>query len=161
MAASAPPRLREAEREQLARNSRELIDGAQRNDAAAVRRLLRAGMQPDTADAFGETALRWAATRAHDEVARVLLAHGARPDQADRAGWTPLMWAASYMYSQSAVLRQLLECGASPTGTSHAGKTPLELAKLKGKARAAALLEAARRRRCLWISWRCNRSHRR
>ena len=59
MAAAAPPRLSEQELARLARDSRELIAAAQRGDADAVRRQLTSGVHPDTADPFGETALRW------------------------------------------------------------------------------------------------------
>jgi ankyrin repeat protein len=98
----------------------DLVTAAQHGDAAAVRLALRSGTHADTADDFGETALRWAATGGHGEVTRALLEGGAWLDKADRAGWTPVMWAASY--GESAVLRILLEHGASARGTSNAGK---------------------------------------
>ncbi|HXD49783.1 MAG TPA: ankyrin repeat domain-containing protein [Gemmatimonadaceae bacterium] len=73
---------------------RVLVESVQANDAAAVRRLLRAGW-PTAAHASGQaTALHWASYRGNAEIVRDLLASHAGVDaREDRFGGTPLGWA--------------------------------------------------------------------
>lgn len=59
-----------------------------------LRALLSAGLDPDTRDRRGRTALHAAATRAQVELSRHLLAGGADVNAADAGGRTPLMLAA-------------------------------------------------------------------
>ncbi|MFF0743504.1 ankyrin repeat domain-containing protein [Streptomyces sp. NPDC004111] len=59
-----------------------------------ARALLAAGARPDLREAYGFTALVWAAGRGHAGVAEVLLAHGADPDLPGPSGEPPLVLAA-------------------------------------------------------------------
>ncbi|MFI2782174.1 ankyrin repeat domain-containing protein [Streptomyces sp. ALB3] len=56
--------------------------------------LLAGGAEPDLAEEFGFTALRWAAGLGHAGVAEMLLAHGADPDLPGPQGEVPLVVAA-------------------------------------------------------------------
>jgi hypothetical protein len=67
-----------------------LVAAAGAGDVEAVLRLLRAGDDPRTANAWGWTALHEAVARGHAEIAAALLAYGARPEAADRWGHAAL-----------------------------------------------------------------------
>jgi len=73
---------------------RVLVESVQANDAAAVRRLARAGWSTAAPASGQATALHWAAYRGNAEIVRDLLASRAAVDaREDRFGGTPLGWA--------------------------------------------------------------------
>ena len=72
-----------------------LAAAAKKQDAAAVRSLLRQRVDVDAADAEGMTALHWAAHCNDLGTVRLLLAAGAKANAANRYGVTPLHEAAT------------------------------------------------------------------
>ena len=81
------------------------------NGLEEVRTLLEAGVNVDSRDATGRTALMAAAKHRRTEVAEVLLDHGADPALVDSRGWTALT-VASTERSGSDMVRTLLARGA-------------------------------------------------
>jgi ankyrin repeat protein len=102
-----------------AASANELWEAARRGDAAAVRRILDAGVDVNTPFRYGATALSYACDRGHLEVVRVLLERGARVDVEDSFyGATPLDWASSpaaggVTDAHVEIVRLLLQHGAS------------------------------------------------
>jgi ankyrin repeat protein len=116
-----------------------VADAARRGDAEAVRTLLERGVDVQTAQADGMTALHWAAMRSDLELAETLIYAGANLDAATRIGQhTPLHVASRT--GQSDVVRALLEAGSDPHATTTSGATPLHLAAQAGSAEAVAAL---------------------
>ena len=70
-----------------------LVDAARRNDADAVRVLLKQGVDVNARHADGATALLWATHWNDFETVDLLIAAGARINAADDHGVTPLMLA--------------------------------------------------------------------
>ena len=68
-----------------------LIEAAKRNDVALVKQLIGRGVYVDGVDnAWGRSALYWAAREGFVECAKVLLEANAEVSKADNVGWTPL-----------------------------------------------------------------------
>ena len=68
-----------------------LIDAARKNDVALVRQLIGRGVYVDGVDnAWGRSALYWAAREGFVECAKVLLEANAEVSKADNVGWTAL-----------------------------------------------------------------------
>jgi ankyrin repeat protein len=67
---------------------------ALRRDPRFVMFLLQQdGVQIDTSNRYGETALHWAVKADREQVVSLLLASGAQPDSADSEGASPIDWA--------------------------------------------------------------------
>ena len=109
---------------------RRLVDAAAGQDAGAVRALLRAGVDVDTARADGATALLWAAHWDDLATVELLLRAGADPNAADDHGVTPLMRASENASVDTA--RALLEAGADPNAAQESGLTALMIAARTG-----------------------------
>ena len=118
-----------------------LADAAKRQDAAALRALLRDGADVDRAQGDGATALHWAAYRDDVETVRLLLASGAAVDPANVLGVTPLWLAANN--GSPAVVEALLAAGADAKLALPSGETPLMTASRTGSAPALRALLAA------------------
>ncbi|KAI8471869.1 MAG: ankyrin repeat-containing domain protein [Monoraphidium minutum] len=101
----------------------ELVDAASRGDAAAARRLLRAGADPCAADCGGRTALYRAACKGAADVVELLLRAGADAWVADVEGRTPLHAAVAQRHPQVAL--QLIAAHAPLEARSCFGATPL------------------------------------
>lgn len=98
--------------------------------------LLRApGLQVDTPNAHGETALMFAALKGRLDWAQRLVRLGA---QVQREGWTPLHYAASG--PEPRVVAFLLDAGALIDARSPPGSTPLMLAARYGDERSVDVL---------------------
>ena len=122
---------------------RDLIDAVRtpadgQSAAALVTRLLGEGIDANTAEADGTTALHWAIQRDDHEAAQRLIDAGARVETANRYGVTPLALAAT---NGSAVMTEaLLTAGASPDTPSPGGDTPLMIAARTGRTEVLRLL---------------------
>lgn len=90
----------------------DLLDAAAEGDLARVKALLDAGVDVNTANRYGATALTFACDKGHTEVVRVLLERGADPNVTDTFySQTPLGWAAGHGHFEIAAM--LIEHGAS------------------------------------------------
>ena len=116
-----------------------VADAASRGDVEAVRGLLQRGVDVQTAQADGMTALHWAAMRSDVELAETLIYAGAHLEATTRIGQhTPLHVASRS--GQPGVLRALLEAGADPHALTASGATALHLAAGAGSGEAVAVL---------------------
>ena len=118
-----------------------LPDAASRGDLGAVRALLAARADVNTAAGDGMTALHWAAERGDVAMTTVLLRAGAKTTPVTRNGsYTPLHVAAKA--GQGAVVKALLVAGADPKALTGTGATALHLAAQAGDAAAITALLA-------------------
>lgn len=97
-----------------------LFDAIQKNDSAAVKRLLARGADPNARDAGGTPALMTAVLFADAACVQALLDRGADPNAADRAGATALMWAIPDL----AKVKLLLDRGAGVNARAPGLKRP-------------------------------------
>ena len=104
-----------------------VADAAERGDVGAVRSLLRGGADANAAQSDGMTALHWAATHNHVEIARTLLYAGATVRATTRlGGYAPLHLAARSGNTELAEI--LLEAGADPNLYTTTGVTSMHFA---------------------------------
>ena len=116
-----------------------VADAAMSGDAAAVRALLVAREDVNTAQGDGMTALHWAARRGHLEMVKMLLAAGANVRATTRLGsYTPLLLASEG--GHAAVIEALTGAGADPAAATASGVTPLMLASASGQVDAIRVL---------------------
>ena len=108
-----------------------------------MRRLLDgfAEPNPNEADKFGNTVLRYAALKGHAEIAKMLLSAGANPNAANNDGITALLSAASKGHAE--VAKVLLSAGANPNAATDDGWTALHWAAGFGHAEIAKMLLSA------------------
>lgn len=95
---------------------------------------------------YDGTALIAAAHLGHDEVVRRLIAAGAPLDHVNNLGWTALIEAVILGdggIRHQACVAALLAAGANPNLADRQGLTPLALAKRRGYAEMARMIEAA------------------
>jgi len=107
-----------------------LVDAAKRGDAAAVRALLEAKGDSNSAELDGTTALHWAVRRADRATVDLLLKAGANASAANRYGITPLYLACAN--GDSAIVTRLLDSGADPNAMLADGETLLMTAARTG-----------------------------
>ncbi|HPR30635.1 MAG TPA: PQQ-binding-like beta-propeller repeat protein [Prolixibacteraceae bacterium] len=86
-------------------------NAARANDTLSLKRWIDEGMDVNTANHYGVTALSFAIDKGHQEAVRFLLEHGANPDLKDSFyGETPLGWA---IYRKNpSVIKTLIDHGA-------------------------------------------------
>jgi ankyrin repeat protein len=118
-----------------------LVNAAARQDKAAIRTLLKAGVDVNIARADGATALLWAAHWGDLETVDALLSAGAKVNHADDHGVTPLSRAAEN--ADPALVQKLLTAGADPNLAQTSGLTPLMVAARTGNVRVARALLVA------------------
>ena len=109
-----------------------LIAAAKSGDREAVRALVQAKTDVNTAEADGTTALHWVSYRDDLESAALLIAAGANVNAANDLGATAL-WIACEN-GGAAMVDALLKAGANPNLTLLLGETPLMVASRSGKA---------------------------
>jgi ankyrin len=95
-----------------------------------LRALLQKGVDVNTTEADGTTALHWASYKDDVESADLLIRAGARVNAANDLGATPL-WTAS-LNGSAALVRRLLQAGANPNAALLAGETPVMVASRSG-----------------------------
>jgi ankyrin repeat protein len=100
-------------------NTAALIQAATKNDLAAVDSLLKAGVDPNSANDYGATALYGAAANSDPAMVAKLLAAGANPNAHLAAGETPLMEAS--LRGNLATVKALLAAGADPNMQEKSG----------------------------------------
>ena len=110
-----------------------------KNDVVGL--FLQAGMDSETADEQGRTALILAATEGHTATLKTLIANGADVKDTDKQGKTALIWAAESDHLPA--VQALLVSGADVNHAANDGTTALSVAKNKSAAELVALLEKA------------------
>ena len=117
MAAEADPRL---------------VHAAAQQDTPSVRALLAAGVDVDTRQPDGATALHWAAHWNDLQTADLLLTADANVNAANDHGVTPLALACEN--ASEAMVERLVQAGANPNLAQVSGLTPLMIAARTGNA---------------------------
>ena len=112
------------------RDDSRIADAAQRRDLETARALIDQGVDIDTPQADGATALAWAAHWDDPALAELLLRAGATVDIANDLGVTPLMLASEN--GSVAMVELLLRAGADPNAVRPAGGTALMMAARSG-----------------------------
>jgi len=123
---------------QAAGSDLRLVDAAAQQDKAAVRRLLKSGLDVNTPQADGSTALLWVAHWNDLETADLLIAARANVNTANDRGVTPLALAAEN--ASAAMVEKLLKAGANPNLAQASGQTPLMTAARTGSVDVVKLL---------------------
>lgn len=117
-----------------------LADAAMQQDRAAVRALLAVGLDVNTPQGDGATALHWSVHWDDEEMADLLLKAGAAVNATNELGVTPL-WLGCLNASPTMVDR-LLAAGANPDLALPSGETSLMTAARSGRADIVKLLLA-------------------
>ena len=102
---------------------RQLLDAASREDAAAVRRLLAQGVNIESRDARGRTALLVATHHNAINVARILIEAGADVNAMDNMSDSPYLYAGAE--GRLEILRMTLDHGADLASVNRYGGTAL------------------------------------
>ncbi len=114
---------------------------AARGDAAAVRKYLAEGDDPDKTDWKRRSGLELSIILGKTEVLDVLIEGGADLNRRGKGTRTPLMWA-SMRFGTPEVINKLVDAGADPNLGDKGGQTPLLFSVLYGTpAQTKALIE--------------------
>jgi ankyrin repeat protein len=117
------------------------LDAAKNGQANVVGLFLQAGMDSETADDQGKTALILAASAGHTATVKTLLANGADANNTDKQGKSALIWAAEW--DQIPAAQALLMNAADVNHKANDGLTALAAAQTKNDPQLVALLEKA------------------
>ena len=115
-----------------------LIDAVRAGDLARGRTLLADGVDVNTSDGDGTTALHWAALNDDVDTAKVLIEAGAGVETANRFDATPLALAAEN--GSTAFIELLLGAGADPDAATPEGETALMTVSRTGRTDAVKIL---------------------
>jgi ankyrin repeat protein len=121
-----------------AANDLPLVEAMKNGDRAAVRSLIRQGVNVNAASADGTTALAWAAHRDDLEAADLLIRAHANVNRSTDYGVTPISLACTNR--SAAMVERLLKAGANPNATLWTGETPLMTCARTGNVEAVKLL---------------------
>lgn len=117
-----------------------VAEAVKNHDIATVRALVKRGVDVNTPQPDGATALHWAAHWDDVETADLLLRAGAKVNVANDYGVTPLSLACTN--GGAALIEKLLGAGADPNAATATGETPLMTAARTGRADAVERLLA-------------------
>jgi len=117
-----------------------LIEAVKNRNVEAVRSLLGRGINVNTPQPDGATALHWAAHQDDQVTADLLIRAGANVNATNELGATPLWIAAAQ--GSTAMVAKLLDGGASPNVALEEGETPLMAAARAGNLEVVKLLAA-------------------
>ena len=106
----------------------DLIVASSEGDIGKVRTLLTKGVDPNTRDSSGMSALEVAAQSGHVEIAKVLVLFGAEVNAKGLLGATPLMLAAGRGHLE--IVKLLVASGADVHAKSDIGNTALKMAEI-------------------------------
>jgi len=116
-----------------------IADAAMAKDAAAVKKLLKDGLDVNAAQGDGMTALHWAALNGDAELASMLLYAGANVGAKTRlGGYTPLHLAAQI--GNASVIAPLIAAGSVVSATTTTGATALMQASHAGSTESVRML---------------------
>jgi len=118
----------------------DLIAAVENGKPKRVQQLLDAGVNVDSFNETGETALMKAAWTGRTDMVTLLLSHAPRINRQSREGWTALFYGA--VKGHKPVMVSLLAHGAKPDMADQDGRTPLMAAAWNGHADIAKLLLA-------------------
>lgn len=117
-----------------------LITASAAGQEKCVAALLNESADPNAESSSKRTALHYAASKQHGNIAQMLIAHGAKVNKRDAIGATPLHRAASTNSDEALQVLLLQNCSIDPEDAT--GATPLEVA-VEAKADACARRLAA------------------
>ena len=117
-----------------------LLNAVKKQDAAAVRALLRQKVDVDARQGDGATALHWAAYGEDQDIVALLVRAGAKVNVANELGVTPLHLASRN--GNATIVRQLLDARANPNTAMPSGESPLMEAARAGSIEAVKALIA-------------------
>lgn len=103
---------------------RKLQAAVRDDDWVRVKKLLEAGADPDTEEAFGPVILI-ALLLGHTLIARLLVEAGADVNVTDQKLWTPLHWAAKF--GDEELIGLIVEAGGDLLALDGEGRTPLDV----------------------------------
>jgi hypothetical protein len=112
-----------------------LMEAVQWGQEERIKELLQSGVDVNTRDDHGRTALHHAVDTIDEELVELLLRHNSDPNAPDKNGATPLHYAAKLDYydedEHAELIRLLIDAGADPQARDLEGKRPAERAKLQ------------------------------
>jgi uncharacterized protein len=117
-----------------------LADAAEQRDKTSVRKLVGTGVDVNSTQVDGTTALHWAAYHDDAEMVQLLVQVGAKVNVVNRYGVPPLATACSN--GNAAIVKLLLEAGADANATMKGGESVLMLAARSGNPEAVKALLA-------------------
>ncbi|GLH02477.1 E3 ubiquitin-protein ligase Ufd4 [Gryllus bimaculatus] len=115
-----------------------LIQAAKEGDLKALLSQLDSGIDINSCDSYGNTALYWAAFRGHGHLVCLLLDKGAFVNCRNLEGWTPLH--AASRWGLTSCISLLLDGGANIESKTESGRTPLHVAANSGREQSVELL---------------------
>lgn len=89
----------------------DFMKACEHGDAMIVEDFLKAGMNPNTSNDYGDTVLHIAVNHNHEKVVELLLEAGADPNKQDSYGNTPLLLVCT-KNGNSDIARMLIQAGA-------------------------------------------------
>lgn len=128
--ASIKPARHKGKKQDLRREA-QFLEAAYSGNIEQLHRLIKIGIDVDTCDEHGTTALSFAALQGKTAAVKLLLEKGADTEKANLSGFTPLFRAAARGHVRD--LRLLIQAGADLTARDNLGATILHSAARYGK----------------------------